>query len=140
MEYDFFVAGRWRNKEQIERIVSELRQSGKTVFSFLENDYSDVLQKLNLDKRAMESSNTENLPLSHPLIQAIFKKDMDGLRVSSALLLVLPAGIAAHMESGIAYGMGKKCYAIGQLDKTETLYNIFDGVFLNVPELLNAAE
>lgn len=140
MEYDFFVAGRWRNKEQIERIVSELRQSGKTVFSFLENDYSDVLQKLNLDKRAMESSNTENLPLSHPLIQAIFKKDMDGLKVSSALLLVLPAGIAAHMESGIAYGMGKKCYAIGQLDKTETLYNIFDGVFLNVPELLNAAE
>lgn len=38
-------------------------------------------------------------------------------KISKNLLLVLPAGKAAHIEAGIAYGLGKKCYAIGDLSK-----------------------
>ena len=54
---------------------------------------------------------------------------------SKNLLLVLPAGKAAHIESGIAYGLGKKCYAIGEYEATDTLYNIFDKIFENEVEL-----
>ena len=51
------------------------------------------------------------------------------------MLLVLPAGKAAHIEAGIAYGLGKKCYAIGEYDATDTLYNIFDTIFKDKTEL-----
>ena len=60
---------------------------------------------------------------------------MEGEKNSKNLLLVLPAGKAAHIESGIAYGLGKKCYAIGEYDVTDTLYNIFDEIFINEIEL-----
>lgn len=60
---------------------------------------------------------------------------MNGERSSKNLLLVLPAGKAAHIESGIAYGLGKKCYAIGEYEATDTLYNIFEEIFANENEL-----
>lgn len=50
-------------------------------------------------------------------------------------LLVLPAGKSAHIEAGIAYGLGKKCYAIGEYDVTDSLYLIFDKIFKNENEL-----
>ena len=60
---------------------------------------------------------------------------MEGEKSSKNLLLVLLAGKAEHIESGIAYGLGKKCYAIGEYDVTDTLYNIFDEIFINEIEL-----
>jgi len=30
---------------------------------------------------------------------------------------------------GIAYGMGKRCYAVGTPEKTETLYCVFTRIF-----------
>ncbi len=48
---------------------------------------------------------------------------------------MLPAGKAAHIESGIAYGLGKKCYAIGEYEATDSLYNIFEKIFKNETEL-----
>ena len=45
------------------------------------------------------------------------------------------SGKAAHIESGIAYGLGKKCYAIGEYDATDTLYNIFETIFNSETEL-----
>ena len=50
-------------------------------------------------------------------------------------MLVLPAGKAAHIEAGIAYGLGKKCYAIGEYEATDTLYNIFQEIFSNEDDL-----
>lgn len=136
-QFDYFVAGRWRNKEQIELITKLIRESGKSAFCFLENDYSEILARLGLDVNAMQSSNTEQLPLDHPLIKEIFAKDLKGQSESENFLLVLPAGIAGHVEAGIAYGMGKKCYAVGTPEKTETLYAIFDRIFPDVQTLEN---
>jgi len=48
---------------------------------------------------------------------------------------VLPAGQAAHIEAGIAYGLGKPCYAVGPVERSETLYRIFDDIFSGVHEL-----
>jgi len=59
-EYDFFVAGRWQNKDNIIPIVQSVRA---------------------------------------------------------------------------AYGMGKKCYAVGIPEKTETLYCIFEKIFRDPKEL-----
>ena len=48
---------------------------------------------------------------------------------------MLPAGKSAHIEAGIAYGLGKKCYAIGEYDVTDSLYLIFDKIFKDEKEL-----
>lgn len=65
----------------------------------------------------------------------LFHNDLEGEKSSRNLLLVLPAGKAAHIESGIAYGLGKKCYAIGEYEATDTLYNIFEEIFSSETEL-----
>ena len=65
----------------------------------------------------------------------LFHNDLEGEKNSNNLLLVLPAGKAAHIEAGIAYGLGKKCYAIGEYEATDTLYNIFEQIFSNEKEL-----
>lgn len=72
----------------------------------------------------------EDLPQDHPFIKKIFEIDMKAEREADTFLLVFPAGIAAHIEAGVAYGLGKRCIAIGELEKTETLYNIFEQIFL----------
>ena len=69
------------------------------------------------------------------VVLKLFNSDLEGEKKSKNLLLVLPAGKAAHIESGIAYGLGKKCYAIGEYDATDTLYNIFEEIFSNENEL-----
>ena len=63
------------------------------------------------------------------------KQDLDNEKACKNLLLVLPAGKSGHIESGIAYGMGKKCYAIGEFDATDSLYNIFETIFENEHQL-----
>jgi len=50
-------------------------------------------------------------------------------------LLVLPADSSAHIEAGVAYGLGKKCYAIGEYEATDSLYLIFDKIFADEDEL-----
>ena len=58
-------------------------------------------------------------------------------READTFLLVFPAGIAAPHRSkkNILQDFGKQCVAIGTLEKTETLYNIFDKIFPTIKEL-----
>ena len=71
----------------------------------------------------------EDLDLKSDIVLNIFNEDFDNEKASKNLLLVLPAGKSGHIEAGIAYGMGKKCYAIGEFDATDSLYNIFENIF-----------
>ena len=63
----------------------------------------------------------ENLGLKSDIVLNIFNQDLENEKASKNLLLVLPAGKSGHIEAGIAYGMGKKCYAIGKFDTTDSL-------------------
>ena len=53
---------------------------------------------------------------------------------------MLQARKSAHIEARIAYGLGKKCYTIGEYDVTDSLYLIFDKIFKNENELKNFLE
>ena len=77
----------------------------------------------------------ENLDLKSEVVLKIFNEDLENEKNSKNFLLVLPAGKSGHIEAGIAYGMGKKCYAIGEFDATDSLYNIFDSIFSNQEQL-----
>jgi hypothetical protein len=55
--------------------------------------------------------------------------DMAAQRAAGRFVMVMPAGNAAHIEPCLAFGLGKPCYAVGPVARTETLYRFFDRMF-----------
>ena len=103
-------------------------------YCFLENDAS--YQAAGLDGADPKLAETvETLDLHHPSVRALFEHDLRAERDAENFLLVLPAGKSAHIEAGIAYGLGKRCYAVGPYDTTDTLYHIFEKIFRDENEL-----
>lgn len=133
-KYDFFIAGRARNKENILRICDLFDKNNISYYCFLKNEkdwgYGNSSQTPEERQKEFES-----LDLKSDVVLKLFETDMECERNSENLLLVLPAGKAGHMEAGIAYGLGKKCYAIGEYEATDTLYNIFEKIFKDEKEL-----
>ena len=134
MKYDFFIAGRARNRDNILKICNLFDKYKISYYCFLKNEekweYGNSNQTPEERQREFEA-----LDLKSEIVLKLFNQDMEGEKASQNLLLVLPAGKAAHIESGVAYGMGKKCYAIGEYEATDTLYNIFEKIFSNEKEL-----
>ena len=56
-------------------------------------------------------------------------EDMAAQRAARRFDMVMPAGNAAHIEARVAFGLGKPCYAVGPVAKTETLNRFFDRMF-----------
>lgn len=133
-KYDFFIAGRSRNKENILRICDLFDKYNVSYYCFLKNE--DDWGYGSKDNTPEENQKEfEALGLKSDIVLNLFHTDLEGEKNSDNLLLVLPAGKAAHIESGIAYGLGKKCYAIGEYEQTDTLYNIFEEIFDDEDEL-----
>jgi hypothetical protein len=134
---DFFIAGRWRNRDNIQVVLDVVRTSGHSAYCFIENAYK--AEDFEVGAKGVDPNDfmtkTEALRQDDPLMREIFEVDMAAEREADAFLLVLPAGIASHIESGVAYGLGKKCYAVGEFEKTESLYSIFDQVFPDISSL-----
>jgi hypothetical protein len=128
--YDFFIAGRWRNRDHLQAVADAVRTSGRTAYCFVEHAYDGDGVSIQRDADPeVFMRQTEALAQDDPLIRRIFEADMAAERAAECFLLVLPAGIAGHIEAGVAYGLGKKCYAVGTPEKTETLYCVFDEIF-----------
>jgi hypothetical protein len=136
MKYDFFVAGRTRNSDKLEKVLQIIRKNGKTAWCFIEKSYMRGADaKINLDAGGEKAHEQfEALDLSDDLVKQIFDDDLAAERDAENFLLVLPAGISGHVEAGIAFGLGKKCYALGKPEKTESLYHIFDKIFNDTNE------
>lgn len=104
--YEFFIAGRARNKENILKICDMFDKYNISYYCFLKNEdswgYGNSNQTQEEKKEEFESLN-----LKSDIVLNLFHSDLNGEKNSNNLLLVLPAGKAAHIESGIAYGLGK---------------------------------
>lgn len=133
--YEFFIAGKTRNKDNILRICDIFDKYNVSYYCFLKNDYTMNSYGENGQTEEEKMQLFESLGLKSEIVLNIFKQDLDNERACKNLLLVLPAGKSGHIESGIAYGMGKKCYAIGDYDETDSLYNIFETIFENEHQL-----
>lgn len=133
-KYEFFIAGRARNKENILRICDIFDKYNVSYYCFIKNEdnwgYGNKNQTPEERQREFES-----LGLKSDIVLKLFEGDLEGLKSSKNLLLVLPAGKAAHIESGIAYGLSKQCYALSEYEATDTLYNIFEEIFSTEKEL-----
>ena len=133
--YEFFIAGRTRNKDAILRICDIFDRHNISYYCFLKND--ETMNSYGSESNSVEENmeEFESLGLKSETVLKIFNEDLESEKASKNFLLVLPAGKSGHIEAGIAYGMGKKCYAIGEYEATDSLYNIFDKIFANEEEL-----
>ena len=134
-KYEFFIAGRTRNKENILKICDMFDKYNISYYCFLKNEKSFKSfgnENQNIEEKQQEF---EKLELKSQVVLNIFNEDMDAEKKSKNLLLVLPAGKSGHIEAGVAYGLGKKCYAIGEFDAIDSLYNIFEKIFITEKEL-----
>lgn len=135
MKYDFFVAGRARNKDNILEICDIFDKLNISYYCFLKNKDTYNIYGSENQSTDEKQDEFEKLDLKSEIVQNVFKRDMEAERNSKNLLLVLPAGKSGHIEAGVAYGLGKKCYAIGEYEATDSLYNIFEKIFNNKEEL-----
>lgn len=133
-DYKFFIAGRTRNKENILKICTIFEELEVSHYCFLKNEKSHKEAGLDINDSHLADT-FESLGLGNSSVRIIFEHDIEGEKNSDNFLLVLPAGKSAHIEAGIAYGLGKKCYAIGEYDVTDSLYLIFDKIFKDEKEL-----
>ena len=133
-KYEFFIAGRARNRQNILRICDLFDRYHISYYCFLKNEEDWGYGNKNQTPEEKQQE-FEALGLKSDIVLKLFENDLEGEKQSKNLLLVLPAGKAAHIEAGIAYGLGKKCYAIGEYEVTDTLYNIFEEIFLNENDL-----
>lgn len=137
MKYDYFIASRWRNRDNVVKLVSLLRKKGKRVYSFLdeENSFNSPGQDPETEMRKFEAIQDWQ---NNPAVRRMFLKDLAGLKQADKLILLLPAGKSAHMETGIAFGLGKECVLIGEQKETESLYLIFHKWFTTIDDFINS--
>lgn len=133
MQYDFFIASRFRNKEAVLNLTAKLRAKNKSVYCFVE-EYDDSKSPEEYMQQFESIPNWQE----DVSVKAMFEKDMSALRDSGSLVLLLPAGKSAHVEAGAAYGMGKKCIVIGEQKEAESLYLIFSEFYDSVEEFVGS--
>lgn len=133
-KYNFFIAGRARNKENILKICDIFDELKLSYYCFLKEESYSSYGDENQDVEAKQKE-FESYDLKSETVLKIFSKDMEAEKNSDNFLMVLPAGKSGHIEAGVAYGLGKKCYAIGEFDATDSLYNIFEKIFKDEKEL-----
>ena len=135
MKTDFMVIGRVRNHANINTLIDQLETKGYSCFNFLnkpvlpEQSHLSWEEQMNIFESVEDFWNDKNYRFH-------FETDMNALKQSDTIILLLPAGKAAHMEAGAAYGLGKKLVIIGEIEKPETLYLMSDEHFASIEDFL----
>jgi hypothetical protein len=132
---DYTVIGKFRNSEKVRALIASIRNKGKTCYDFTAKPADPNSPDAPFED---QMSTLESHPdfLNDPVHRLHYERDLAGLKNANIVVLLLPAGTSAHMEAGIAFGLGKKLVLIGNPEKPETLYLIFDEYFNTVDEFL----
>lgn len=134
--FDYSIVSRFRNKDHVNYLVQKIRDQGKTCYNFCDQP-ADPKNPDGHPEDQMKVFEATNDFLSDDYFREIFENDLQGLKNAQAIILLLPAGTSAHMEIGIAYGLGKKCILIGEPEKPESLYLIFDEYYKTIDEFIS---
>lgn len=133
----YFIASRWRNRAILDPLVEQIRSKGHEVYYFIEKTI--MLGARDLDpEEYMKQFEAITDWRNNTHCKQVFEEDLDGLKNADVIVLVLPAGKSAHMEAGIAYGLGKKCVLVGQVEATESLYLAFDEVYADTESFIKS--
>jgi hypothetical protein len=137
MKTDYMVIGRVRNSENILRLVHGIESKGFSCYNFLHKPVTPDSPDLSWEEQmAILESHPDfwNDPVHHHH----FKTDMDGLKNADTIVMLLPGGKAAHMEAGVAHGLGKKMILVGEIENPETLYLMFEEKYPDIESFLDS--
>lgn len=132
---NYTVISKFRNKEQCEYLIGEIRKRGKACYSFIDkpadpnNPNGDAEDQMTVFENVKDFYNDE-------YFRHIFEEDLRGLKESETVIMLLPAGNSVHVEAGIAYGLGKRLILIGKPEKAESLYLIFKERYDTIEDFL----
>lgn len=130
----YFIASRWSNMKAVQYLTENLRALGNEVFSYGADERNFVP---NQDLGKPESATLQNWQ-NDPSLKAIFTRNMEGLAGTDLFILLLPAGNTSHIEAGIAYGISKKTILIGQPEKPESHYLMFNEWYPSIDEYIKS--
>lgn len=135
MKTDYMVIGRTRNAENVQHLVSGIEAKGYSCYNFLHKptfpDAPDLARTEQMDRLEAHPDFWND-----PVHQHHYEVDMDGLRNAEIVVMLLPAGMAAHMEAGVAFGLNKKLVLVGEVEKPETLYLMFGERYPDIASFL----
>lgn len=131
-----FIASPWKNKDQVEKLMEELQAKGHEAHSFIESGANLLSGEPIEDYMKMFNEALKNWQQQDERVSKIFNSELETLKKCDLVVLLLPAGISAHLEAGIAYGWGKRVILIGPIPKPEIVYLIFDKVYIDVSSFL----
>lgn len=135
MKTDYMVIGRVRNSENIQRLVDGIEAKGFSCYNFLHKPATPEVAHLPWEEQ-MDVLESHQDFWNDPNHREHFETDMGGLRNANTIVLLLPAGMAAHMEAGVSYGLNKNMILIGEVEKPETLYLMFNERYPDIESFL----
>ena len=124
-----YIAGSWKNAENVIILAGMLRtknhevdafceaREGRTIFSF-----NDIPDADGLDGITM---------LNEPIVKKAFEEDKKWIDWADSVVMLLPCGKSAHLEAGYAKGTGKNLYIIGEFPcgDFDVMYGFADGLY-----------
>lgn len=132
---DYTIISKFRNKDNCNLLVKKIQEKGKTCYNFCDipadpnNPDAHPEEQMKAFEGVKDFFNNEHF-------QETFEKDLEGLKNAEKVIMLLPAGSSVHMEAGIAYGLGKPLILIGEPEKPETLYLVFNERYKTIDEFL----
>ncbi|PIS05108.1 MAG: hypothetical protein COT81_02990 [Candidatus Buchananbacteria bacterium CG10_big_fil_rev_8_21_14_0_10_42_9] len=132
---DYSIVSSFRNKDQCLALIEKLKAKGKTCYNFSDTPADPNNPNANPEEQ-MKAHEAKKDFYNDEHFKYLFEKDLAGLKNAKTVILLLPAGTSAHIEAGIAYGMGKPLILIGEAAKPESLYLIFQERYKTAEEFL----
>jgi len=114
----FFIASPWRNKIRVEELYAALTSRGYQCYSFLQSG-ANLMTGVSIEEEVKMFSDRLQNWKHDPDIKKIFDSELEGLRQSDAVILLEPAGQSSLLETGVGFGMGKKIFVVGSIEKPE---------------------
>lgn len=136
-----YVASSWRNIYQ-PFVVYSLRLAGHKVYDFRNppNGTAFSWRQIAVDWQ-LWSTDEYIKALEHPTAEKGFNSDFDGMKWADVCIMVLPCGRSANTEAGWMKGAGKKVYVLSpEKQEPELMYKIYDGIFSQLPLLINSLQ
>lgn len=134
---DYTIVSKFRNKDQCEFLIKKLAEKGKTCYSFCDTPADPQNPQASPEKQMQVFESTQNF-FDDKYFNHVFLKDLAGLKNAQKVIVLLPAGNSVHIEAGIAYGLGKPLILIGEPEKPESLYLIFNERYKNIEEFIRS--
>ncbi|MFA5986962.1 MAG: hypothetical protein WC819_06475 [Parcubacteria group bacterium] len=132
---DYTILAKFRNKGNVECLIGELQKRGKSCYNFCDMP-ADPANPDALPEEQMKVFESVTNFMDDEYYRRVFKRDLKGLREAEKVIVLLPAGNSVHIEAGIAYGWGKPLILIGELEKPESLYLIFEERYETIEDFL----